>query len=170
MRCYLSCFCVLLFTSAALAQPAGKKGEPIPPPAAQVQTDFSYFDYWCLNLRSFSLDVVEQKLPDGRIVHLARIMYVLEFQSDIPFLQLEPLQRNMMPDAKKLKHYFFDHENVALNGYQFLTYRLQGDVSGRYGESFRVTAEFLDDPRASILNTKKLVVRVPSPDMPIYGR
>jgi hypothetical protein len=168
MRTILALFVLMFSAGAALSQPV-KKGEPIPPPAGQIKTDFTYFEYWCLNVKSFSLDVVERKLPDGRVVNLARIMYVLEFQGDVPFLQLEPLQRNMRPDSKKLQHLFFDHENVALNGGQFLSYQLQGEVSGRFGESFRVTAEFLDDPRASILNTKKLVVRVPSPDLPTYG-
>jgi hypothetical protein len=167
MRTILALLVLMLSSNAATSQPA-KKGEPVPPPAGQIKTDFTYFEYWCLSLKSYSLDVVEQKLPDGRIINLARLTYVLEFQNDVPFLQLEPLQRNMRPDYKKLRHLFFDHENVALNGGQFLSYQLQGEVSGKIGESFRVTAEFLDDPRASILNTKKLVVRVPSPDWPLY--
>src|SRR4029078_3896801 len=105
-----------------------------------------------------------------RSIHIGRIIYVLEFQHDVPYLQLEPLKRNMAPEMRKMRHLFVDHEGVALNGGRFLDYKLQGEVSGRGGESFRVVAEFLDDPRASILNTKMLIVRVPRPDIPIYGR
>src|SRR5262245_40974992 len=99
MRAIIACLILIIASGAASAQ--GKKGEPIPPPAGQVKTDFSYFEYWNLSLKSFSLDVVEQRLTDGRIVHFGKITYVLEFYCDVPFLQLEPLQRNMEPDQKK---------------------------------------------------------------------
>jgi hypothetical protein len=155
-----------VLAGANFGQDAQKKSELVPPPGPQPMLDFSYFDYWCLYLRSFSINFVDQKLPNGQVIQVARLTYVLEFTRDVQYLQLEPLMRNYRPENKRMRHLFYDSENVAINGEQFMEYKIQGEISGMQGEAFRVTVEFVDDPRFPLRNAKKLVVRAWPWDQP----
>lgn len=163
MRTTITCMFLLLTAGTAFGQDI-KKGEPVRPPGAQLQTDFSYFEYWGLYPRSFALEFVDQKLPDGQVVKLARMTYVLVFERDLTSLHLEPLQRVMMRENRKLQHIFFDNEDVGVTANRFFDFAVQGEVSGRCGEAFRVIVEYLDDPRVPTVNSKKLIVRGMRPD------
>jgi hypothetical protein len=154
---------LLLTASAAFGQDQ-KKGESLRPPAAQMQTDFSYFEYFGLYPRSFALEFIDQKTPDGQVLKFGRLTYVLEFERDLTSLHLEPLQRVMARQNKTLQHIFFDQENVGVTANRFFEFAVQGEVSGRCGEAFRVIVEYLDDPRASTANSKKLIVRGMRPE------
>src|SRR4029077_15410858 len=102
MRATIASVILLLTAGAGLGQDS-QKGEPLRPPASQLQTDFSYFEFWFLYPRSFALEYTARALPDGLNVKVARLTYVLEFERDLTSLHLEPLQRVMTRENKKLQ-------------------------------------------------------------------
>ena len=159
MRVVIAFLMVLSTAGATMGQQPKGKAEPIPPPAGQVKTDFSYFDYWGLTLKSFSLDLIEQRLMDGLTIHFGRIIYVLEFKA-MCRLQLEPLKRS--PDA--ILRLFATRKRRA-QWRAILGYKLQNLAQGGIVPS---KSRSFSTIRASPRTTKKLVF-ARSPDMPTYG-
>ncbi|MBI1832264.1 MAG: hypothetical protein HYR84_12545 [Planctomycetes bacterium] len=127
--------------------------------AGLSKTDFSYFASWGLKLKSLSLEFADKDLPDGRAITIGKLIYVLEFDKDVVLYDLDALQRQLSPQTLKLRHLFFDKDNVAINANRIYEHKLQGDVSGVKGEGFRIIVDFVVDPQASVLQAKKLVVR-----------
>lgn len=139
-------FLVMLTASGAECQEP-KKGERLPPPARQISPDFSYFENSLgLRLKSFNLEVTKQEINRGGSLireMQGRITYVLEFDRDAKLYNFNELQKAFLDPNLKVQHLFFDDDNVALD--VNVGYQVQGIVSGRRGESFRVNAEFGND-------------------------
>src|SRR5947208_1390478 len=116
---------LIIFMTAA--QATGQDG-------AGFKPDFSYFQsVWGLKVKSFSADVVDQKMPDGSLRSVGRIVYTLEFGRDIVNYELDEFQRVLIfrkdGEERKIRHIFFDEENVAFY-VQYNYQSLEGDVSG----------------------------------------
>ncbi|MBM3995073.1 MAG: hypothetical protein FJ303_13105 [Planctomycetes bacterium] len=145
------------FMSVVLMSPRGEAGDT--PQGGLTKTDFSFFASWGLKLKSLSLEFADKDFPDGRSITVGKLTYVLEFDRTVELYDLDYLQRQFAPQTFRLRHLFFDKDNVAINANRLFEYKLQGDVSGVKGEGFRVIVEFVVDPQASVLQAKKLVVR-----------
>ncbi|MBI2804338.1 MAG: hypothetical protein HYX68_05060 [Planctomycetes bacterium] len=152
----IAVFFVCVLTKAAPAQQAGAQG---PTKSDGIQKDFSYFETWGLKRKTFSLEMLEQTLPDGSRVTLGRITYVLEFDTEVSGYDLDTLQWNIAPKNRRLRHLLFDTDNVAINANRIHDHRLQGEVSGVPGEAFRITFDFVLTGQVPPGALKKVVAR-----------
>ena len=134
-------------------------------------TDSSIFERkWGMKLKSMSLVYYKKEgektiEKDGwtKVVKTVethgRISYLFEFETSLPFYDLDILQRTLSAENKKIRHLFFNDENVALNAGVQRGHTVFGAVSGIQGEAIRVTYDLGKDPEIMIRNAKKLVVR-----------
>jgi hypothetical protein len=147
----------LLFGFVIAAPAFGQGNQPAGGP---FKPDLTYFEsVWGLKVKSFSAEVLDQKLPDGGVRAVGRIVYTLEFGMDIANYDLDEFQRLLIfrkdGEERKIRHIFFDDDNVAFYvqyNYQFL----EGDVSGVKGESFRIIVEMRPD---ALQQARRMVVR-----------
>lgn len=176
---FLACAAsVLAVSSLPAGQEDKKKSEGLPPPQLPqppqpmpiaLEDDLSYFEnVWGLKKRFFGAElwpVADRKLLGNRILGAGRFAYVLEFTRDIHNYDLEALQKVLFLPDGKLRHVFFDADNIAINSMATFGYQIHGEVSGVKGDVIRVIVEFgmdLDiiklDPR-NIQQARKMVVR-----------
>ena len=176
MRTKLAGLCILCLASAfAVSQEPQKKGEQLPPPVPPppipiaLEDDLSYFEnVWGLKKKYFEAVLwpdSEKKLLGNRVVTAGRFVYWLEFTRDIQNYDLDSLQRILyLPDAR-IRHVFFDQDNVAINGMATFGYLIHGEVSGVKGDVIRVIVEFGQDldimkvDTRGIQQAKKMAVR-----------
>jgi hypothetical protein len=159
MRANIAALILLpLIVNATLGQAADNKPRPVPQPP-KMKADFSSFEQWGLQKKSYSIEFAEQVAPDGGLILLCRINYVLEFEKDVQFYDLENLKLVFFPPNRKIRHIFFGEDNVAINAYRIYEHKLFGEVSGVRGEAFRIVVEFVVDADTPVQRATKLVVR-----------
>jgi hypothetical protein len=139
---------VCLASTLALSQEP-PKGAPPPTIPFAIVDDLSYFDnVWGLKKRDFAAELwqpSERKLIGNRILTAGRFVYVLEFSKDIQNYDLDALQKVFFFPEGRVRHVFFDQDNVAINGMATYGYLVQGEVSGVKGDVVRVIVEFGHD-------------------------
>jgi hypothetical protein len=150
---------VALAANTASSQPTKPK-EQLPAPVPRlIKTDFAYFEYLGLRHKSFSLDFFPQKTPNKGTILIGRITYLLEFDKNVTNYDLDNLRATLAPQNLRLRHIFFDDDNVAINAYRVYEHRVFGEVSGVKGEAFRILVEFVVEPDVPVQRGTKLVVR-----------
>jgi len=160
MRVIFACLVFLsMAAEAALCQSPQSKGDLPPWRSVAVNVDTTYFGYRHMKLKSLSLQFADPPLTAPGAPVLGRLVYLLEFERDIWDYDLDSLQKEFIPMNKRLRHIFFDGDNVALNPFRIYDYRIQGEISGIKGEAFRVSVEFPLEPSILVSDIKKLVIR-----------
>jgi hypothetical protein len=139
---------VALTAAGAFSQDQAKTG-PLQTTPFLIQDDLSYFaNVWGLRKVSFSAErfvPLDRKILGGKIQAQGRLTYILEFDRDIHNYDLEALQRLFVFQDNRLRHVFFDADNIAINSITPIGYLMQGELSGVKGDVIRVTIDFGQD-------------------------
>jgi len=153
MRATLAGLLILcLASTVALSQQPEKIAPPppaLPPIPFLIVDDLSYFEnVWGLKKKDFAAEAwpdSQRKLINNRILTAGRFAYVLEFSKDIHNYDLDTLRNYLFFPEGKIRHVFFDADNVAINAMVTHAYLVQGEVSGVKGDVIRVFVEFGHD-------------------------
>jgi hypothetical protein len=124
------------------------RGQDVPLPSLAIQSDLSYFEgAWGMKKVAFTAELfrTEDRKPIGKVVPMGRITYTLAFDRDIRNYDLDALQRLFVLTEGKLRHAFFDADNIAINSIVPIGYLIQGEVSGVKGDAVRITIDFGHD-------------------------
>jgi hypothetical protein len=170
MRASLAGLLIVCLASTLALSQEPQKGDPPPPPIPfPIPDDLSYFEnVWGLKKKDFAAEAwhdSQRKLVNNRILTAGRFVYVLEFTRDIHNYDLDTLKAFLFFPDNKIRHVFFDADNVAINSMVTYGYLVQGEVSGVKGDSLRVVVDFghdleimKADPRG-IVQARKLAAR-----------
>jgi hypothetical protein len=158
---------IIGITFTLLAVPCAR-GQDAPLPSLAIQSDLSYLENaWGMKKLAFTAELFrpEDRKPIGKVVPMGRITYTMAFDRDIRNYDLDALHRLFTPQEGKLRHLFFDANNIAINSIVPIGYLIQGELSGVKGDAVRVTIDFghdmeilRNDPRG-IDMARKLAVR-----------
>jgi hypothetical protein len=149
MRAKLAGLLIVCAASTLALSQEPQKGAPPPTIPIAIDDDLSYYEnVWGLKKKLFAAELwppSERKLINNRILSAGRFVYVLEFSKDIQNYDLEALQKLLFLPDGKIRHVFFDPDNVAINGMATFGYLIHGEISGVKGDVIRVIVEFGHD-------------------------
>lgn len=149
MRASLAGLLIVCAASTLALSQEPDKGTPQSPIPFAIIDDFSYFDnVWGLKKKDFAAELwpeSQRKVIGNRILPAGRFVYVLEFSKDIHNYDLDTLRSLFFFPEGKIRHVFFDADNLAINGMTTFGYQLQGELSGVKGDVVRVVVEFGHD-------------------------